>query len=108
MLMNAEMERPAAPHGDAGDRRITVSVLGLEGTTANVVVNVNAPCRELLVKGLDGLYGEGAKDAAKYDVVVNGAVVADTAQKIGDAGIAEGVLVQIQPKEISRGGIAAA
>src|SRR5215208_6669747 len=82
---------------------IRVTVIGQEADEAVVTINPNAPCSQLLRKGLQALYGEPGPNPDEYDVVLGGMWIEPLSQKLEEVGIADGTSVSILPKSISRG-----
>jgi hypothetical protein len=82
---------------------IHLTVIGQEGDQASVTINPEAPCAELLRKGLHALYGEPGPNPDEFDLVLGGKWIEPLSQKIEAAGIGNGTTVSILPKSISRG-----
>lgn len=83
--------------------RIQVEVVGQEGDVKPIETNLHEPISTLLREGLHALYGEPGPNPNDYDVVVDGKWVEPLSLKIVDVGIADGTLVSILPKSVSRG-----
>jgi hypothetical protein len=94
---------PGAESLASRPRLIHVTVIGQEADEAVVTLNPNAPCSQLLQKGLHALYGEPGPAPSEYDVVLGGKPIEPLSQKLEDIGIGDGTSVSILPKSISRG-----
>lgn len=81
---------------------ISVKVIGQEGDSAVVDVNIHQKLHHLLEVGLKALYNP-TPNASEYEMVFNGSVLSNLAMTIDQAGIRNENRVTIQPKDISRG-----
>jgi hypothetical protein len=81
---------------------ISVKVIGQEGDSATVEVNIHQKLHHLLEVGLKALYNP-PPSANEYELVFNGIALSDLEKTIEQAGIHNGNRVTIQPKDVSRG-----
>lgn len=93
---------PAAEKAD--DRKhLFITVADQEGDTEKVKIDRADTLAALLRLGLDELYRKQNKNAADYDLVINGVAVNDLSQTVAQAGLRDRSEVVIAPKDVSRG-----
>jgi hypothetical protein len=101
----SETAHPAPEtHDKPKPKKLTIIVADGEGDEAKVHLQSDATLAELLRKGLDELYDDGAdRNAADYDLVIAGVAQTDLHGTLDAAGLHDKSEVVIVPKDVSRG-----
>jgi len=87
----------------ATGNEIEIKVLGQEGDSKLLDVNVHWHVTQVLDHGLKALYGPQHPSADLYDVVVSGKMIEPLSMTVSEAGIVAGTTVSILPKTVTRG-----
>ena len=87
----------------ATGNKIEIKVLGQEGDSKPLDVNVHWHVKQLLDDGLKALYGPQHPSADLYDVVVGGKIIEPLSMTVSEVAIVEGMTVSILPKTVTRG-----
>lgn len=87
--------------GEEG-KKLTITVASDAGDTETIELNENVLMRQLLIRGVHKLYGEG-ENQTEYEVLIDGSAVEDLTVSLKDAGLQDGSTVVVQKIDVSRG-----